>query len=122
MGSFPLCEKFLGDDCLLKFRGVQLEVIEAKLAKAPVVHGRVDGDFGWFDTQDDPLKSGEDPCRTHTARLLLIEPIKRESEEIRLLREVINEEASTTPASYDRYRKALAQARAFLAKLDERGE
>lgn len=61
--------------------------IEALLAAAPVVTVENHKTFGWSGQQHDPV--GDTEGYTHTARLLCVEPIVRESEERRLLRELV---------------------------------
>lgn len=82
--------------------------VEKWLEGATVVRARLyDNEvFGeWYD------KAQEDD--THTARLVMIEPIVKESEERRLLRELVNTDIST-PEGLARHHKAFQESRRLL--------
>lgn len=55
--------------------GVAADDLERVLREAPIKYGRIDGDFGWRDKED---YAGEHK-KTHTARLLLVEPIQKDT-------------------------------------------
>lgn len=92
-------------------RWVSAEVVEELLTNAPVVESITDLKSGnWLR----PTKGSD---ATHTARLVCIQEIKRESEEIRLLRELIK--WRDTPHDNVIGPNVIAtKAEAFLARLD----
>ena len=56
------------------------------LEQAPVKYGAICGDFGWFD-REVPTNGGHHGERTHSARLLCVQPIVRDTAES-ILREL----------------------------------
>jgi hypothetical protein len=92
---------------------IEAAEVESLLANAPVVYGRKNAADIWV------VGERKDHGDTHQLRLLLIEPIKRESEEITLLRKA---ESILSKLAVQTSEPSVAdQVRAFLNRLDEGG-
>lgn len=131
MSEFPLCERaglmpttYLRESETINIGSMKMSAIEpvvpAKdverlLANAPVVYGEVKADRATvYSTAPGPEYD------THTARLLLIEPLVKESEEVQLLRSLIQWDDDGDV----NINMICSDVKAFLRKLDadkERG-
>lgn len=89
---------------------IRASEVEALLASAPVVYGMRCDDLNWIGTAG-PQKGHE-----ASARLLLIEPIKIEPEEIRHLRELVGWLQDVEDSSKLRF--LVDNAKSFLRRLD----
>ena len=86
MEKFELCKRAGLELQVLSICGepyILAADIEKLLAEASVVHGRIDGDFGWYHRTVVDWHT-----LTHTARLIMVEPIKKDTAKS-LLREAV---------------------------------
>lgn len=120
MSKFELCEKagLKIEPCRHGFSSVYDDVVRASdveslLARAPVVYGVENIEKNSLKH----LRDWADGVSTHTARLLMIEPIVRESEERQALREILRiEDEDPHNIRPGQWQRALDRARALLAK------
>lgn len=108
MTKFPLCKKagLTIESAPWHDWIIPAKEVEALLASAPVVKA-VNQDANWFHQDAECIAK-------YQARVVLIEPIKQEPEEIKLLREIIDEQDNNT------WTKGLYErTKAFLARRDK---
>lgn len=118
MSDLKLCKALLGDEIQF-FGSMTLCILERILSDAEVVYRNNIGlcAESWTRGKHDCTEA------THTARLLLIEPLKRESEEVKLLRELVSNWNKYFPGGYvnpevEARREIHERAEAFLQRLD----
>ena len=73
--------------------------LESILNAAPVVYGRAASDFGWFDKAS-YSDTGLLPDQTHTARLICIEEIKKDSLE-QIAKDLVERWKCSSYSQYD---------------------
>lgn len=88
--------------------------VERWLAEAKVIHGRIDGDFGWYDLGREFLPHSLLP--THIARLLLVQPKPKDTAES-LLRELTQTGLNDLLAG-QRINSFIERARALLERVE----
>lgn len=107
--AFDLGVKWISARELENVKWINARELENLLSSAPVVYQRQPvSDLVWYGK-----KEGSD---THSARLICIEEIKQESEEIKLMREFlrVHEEIEIHP----QFKSILANVKAFLDRKD----
>lgn len=108
MSRFPLCEKAFP---LMKcyepnagrgepFYYYRAADLEAKLASAPVVYVENHANFGWSGQEKNDSGDWIGTEATHSARLLLVEPIAKDTAES-LLRELVENAPAWTNLEFD---------------------
>lgn len=117
MAEFPLT-RALGLEVLTHEEGraffyhqVSAQSLEALLAKAPVVSGMLSESPGsWHNFS---VRKGD--LDTHTALLVNVQPIVRESEERQILRTLVESDLSTQDG-YNKYHDAYDRAKRLLGE------
>lgn len=110
--KFPLCERAGLEIVYTPERGKGIRAIDVEklLESAPVVYGGFKNGKPVYWSHVCDTDGSED---THTARLIMVEPIVKESRERQLLRTLIETDVSTR-SGYDKYHAAYDEAKKLL--------